>query len=178
MTYIGVDAHSTFLVATTLRDDKKSRTRVDLENLELWAASLDPDAEVVLEASTNACHIHDVLLPHVKCVFRLRWPPIPEMFGHSVRKRMGHAEEEGSGREAADAGDSVADAGSLLTPQVVGRKRRFEAWGSGSGLPSARPPGWVGGERCHLMTLAWVQGYHWMWWCHLMTELRYEGAPH
>ena len=38
MTYIGVDAHSMFLVATTLRDDKKSRVRVDLENLEFWAA--------------------------------------------------------------------------------------------------------------------------------------------
>ena len=78
MTYIGVDAHSTFVVATTLRDDKKSRVRVDLENLELWAASLDPDAEVVLEASTNAFHIHDVLLPHVKRVavahpLYLRW---------------------------------------------------------------------------------------------------------
>jgi transposase len=78
VTKIGVDAHSTFLVATTLRDDKKSRERADLENLELWAASLDPDAEVVLEASTNACHIHDVLLPHVKRVvvahpLYLRW---------------------------------------------------------------------------------------------------------
>ena len=78
MTYIGVDAHSSFLVATTLQDDKKSRVRVDLENLEFWAAGLDPDAEVVLEASTNAFHIHDVLLPYVKRVavahpLYLRW---------------------------------------------------------------------------------------------------------
>ena len=76
--YIGVDAHSTFLVATTLRDDKKSRVRVDLQDLEPWAAGLDPDAEVVLEASTNAFHIHDVLLPHLKRVavahpLYLRW---------------------------------------------------------------------------------------------------------
>ncbi len=78
MTYIGVDAHSTFLVATTLRDDKKSRIRVDLEDLEAWAAGLDPDAEVALEASTNTFHLHDVLLPHVKRVvvahpLYLRW---------------------------------------------------------------------------------------------------------
>lgn len=78
MTYIGVDAHSTFLVATTLREDQKSRVRVDLENLEAWAAHLDPDAEVALEASTNAFHIRDVLAIHVRRVavahpLYLRW---------------------------------------------------------------------------------------------------------
>ena len=57
---------------------KNSRVQVDLDNLEAWAASLDPDAEVVLEASTNAFHIHDVLLPHVNRVavahpLYLRW---------------------------------------------------------------------------------------------------------
>ena len=77
MTKIGVDAH-TPLVATTLRDDKKSRVRVDLENLEIWAKSLDPDTEVVLEASTNAFCIQGALMPHVKRVavaypLHLRW---------------------------------------------------------------------------------------------------------
>jgi len=48
-------------------------------------------------------------------------PVIPKKFGHSVQKRMGHSEEEGSGREPADVGYSVVDAGSLLTPQVMGR---------------------------------------------------------
>lgn len=65
-------------MAATLQDDKKSRMRVDLESLEFWAASLDRDAEVVLEAFTNAFHIHNVLLPHVKRVavanpLYLRW---------------------------------------------------------------------------------------------------------
>jgi len=67
--YFGLDVHKAYIMVAAVNADQQvvvKPRRVTFERLENWIdKTLRPSDEVVLEATTNAWHVHDLLAPHV-----------------------------------------------------------------------------------------------------------------
>jgi len=67
--YFGLDVHKAYIMVAAVNADQEvvlKPRRVTFARLENWIdKTLRPSDEVVLEATTNAWHVHDLLAPHV-----------------------------------------------------------------------------------------------------------------
>jgi transposase len=67
--FFGLDVHKAYIMVAAVNANQEvvlKPRRVTFERFESWInKALRPSDEVVLEATTNAWHVHDLLAPHV-----------------------------------------------------------------------------------------------------------------